>query len=70
MLISIQNGEQFKFIILILEVSTGPKFPARPANCFVRSGPELIQNLYNGLNRGGGNTHENFIKYGYNLWFN
>ena len=39
---------------ILLEVSTAPKFPARPANCFVRPNParpgiNILQNLYNGL---------------------
>ena len=36
-------------LYFILEVSTAPKFPARPANFFVRPGINILQNLYNGL---------------------
>ena len=37
--------------MFILEVSTVPKFPARPANffCSARPGINILQNLYNGL---------------------
>ena len=45
--------------------------PARKLFCSARPGIKL-QNLYNGLNMlegGGAKTHENFVKYGYNLWF-
>ena len=54
--------------MFILEVSTVPKFPARPANlfCSTRPGINILQNLYNGLTiwGGGGRTkpHENFVK--------
>ena len=58
--------------VLELELSTGPKFPARLAN-FVLFGAawpgiNILQNLYKGLNiLGKTKTHENFVKYGYNL---
>ena len=58
--------------MFIIEVSTVPKFPARPANffCSARSGINILQNLFNGLTifcRGGTKTHENFVKYEYNF---
>ena len=49
--------------MFILEVSTVPKFPARP-------GINILQNLYKWFNYWGGGrtkTHENFVKYGYNF---
>ena len=45
---------QYRFIYSKVVVSTGPKFPARPANFFVLLSPELLQNLYNGLDILGG----------------
>ena len=39
----------------IIEMSTKPKIPARPANGFVGFSPELI--YYNGLNIGGKQKH-------------
>ena len=44
--------------------------PARKIVLFgpSRPGINILQNLYNGLNIvGGTKTHENFVKYGYNL---
>ena len=56
------------FVTNTIEVSTGPKFPARPATyfCSARPGPagpgiNIIQNLYTGLNILGDKTHENFV---------
>ena len=54
--------------MFILEVSTVPKFPARPANifCSVRPGINILQNLYNGLTifcggKGGGQKLIKFL---------
>ena len=48
--------------------------PARKFFCSARPGINILQILYNGLNilcvGGGTKTQENFVKYGYNLWFN
>ena len=65
--------------MFILELSTVPKFPARPANlfCSARPGINILQNLYNGLTifcggwgGGGQKLMKNFVKYGYNFLFN
>ena len=44
--------------------------PPGPQNffCSARPGINILQNLYNNLNMlGVAKTHENFVKYGYNL---
>ena len=50
--------------MFILEMSTVPKFSARPANCFcsARPGINILQNLYNGLTMGGGGGGQNLMK--------
>ena len=54
-----------------LEVSTGPKFPARPANFSfgpARPAINILQNLYYGFKKF--SEDGLFVKYGYKLQFN
>ena len=61
-----------KFILYTRGVNcTEISGPARKFFCSGRPGINILQNLYNGLTiftgEGVTKTHENFVKYGYNL---
>ena len=42
-MMTIYKYKFYQFLFYILEVSTGPKFPARPAKFFFRPGPARNQ---------------------------